>query len=196
MRPQELLEILSVAEKLKCSTRHCYTSNGRHESVAEHSWRLALMAMLLSGEEEFQAVLISEEDTSKRSANMKYFVNEDHSYTAAVYADPVHYLDNGEWKEINNQLQDGETEEGTEFLENKKNSLSVKFAKKSNGNKLVKIKLDDYQIHWKLEGAKKVDASEVESISGLEKGKQLGRRVFTYYKIHALKFIVNHTNKL
>ena len=56
MRPQELLEILSVAEKLKCSTRHCYTSNGRHESVAEHSWRLALMAMLLSGEEEFQAV--------------------------------------------------------------------------------------------------------------------------------------------
>ena len=56
MRPQELLEILSVAEKLKCSTRHCYASNGRHESVAEHSWRLALMAMLLSGEEEFQAV--------------------------------------------------------------------------------------------------------------------------------------------
>lgn len=80
---------------------------------------------------------IKKEDTSKRSANMKYFVNEDHSYTAAVYVDPVHYLDNGEWKEINNQLQDGETEEGTGFLENKKNSLSVKFAKKSNGNKLV-----------------------------------------------------------
>ncbi|MGN0978263.1 MAG: HD family hydrolase [Faecousia sp.] len=50
MKSTELLEILSVAEKLKCNTRHCYTSNGRHESVAEHSWRVALMAMLLTPE--------------------------------------------------------------------------------------------------------------------------------------------------
>ena len=50
MKPSELLEILSVAEKLKCNTRHCYTSTGRHESVAEHSWRIALMAMLLTPE--------------------------------------------------------------------------------------------------------------------------------------------------
>ena len=48
MTPCELLNILSVAEKLKCNTRHCYTSTGRHESVAEHSWRVALMAMLLT----------------------------------------------------------------------------------------------------------------------------------------------------
>lgn len=50
MKPSELLEILSVAEKLKCNTRHCYTSSGRHESVAEHSWRISLMAMLLTPE--------------------------------------------------------------------------------------------------------------------------------------------------
>lgn len=50
MTPNQLLDILSVAEKLKCNTRHCYTSTGRHESVAEHSWRIALMAMLLTGE--------------------------------------------------------------------------------------------------------------------------------------------------
>ncbi|MGM9617311.1 HD domain-containing protein [Butyricicoccus sp.] len=46
MKPAELLNILSVAEKLKCHTRHCSTSSGRPESVAEHSWRTALMAML------------------------------------------------------------------------------------------------------------------------------------------------------
>lgn len=46
MKPTELLRILSVAEKLKCNTRHCSTSSGRQESVAEHSWRTALMAML------------------------------------------------------------------------------------------------------------------------------------------------------
>ena len=50
MKPTELLSILSVAEKLKCNTRHCYTSSGRHESVAEHSWRIALMAMLIAPE--------------------------------------------------------------------------------------------------------------------------------------------------
>jgi len=50
MKPTELLTILSVAEKLKCNTRHCYTSSGRHESVAEHSWRIALMAMLIKPE--------------------------------------------------------------------------------------------------------------------------------------------------
>ena len=50
MKPTELLSILAVAEKLKCNTRHCYTSTGRHESVAEHSWRIALMAMLIAPE--------------------------------------------------------------------------------------------------------------------------------------------------
>lgn len=48
MTPTQFLDILAVAEKLKCNTRHCYTSTGRHESVAEHSWRVALMAMLLT----------------------------------------------------------------------------------------------------------------------------------------------------
>lgn len=50
MSPTELIKILNVAEKLKCNTRHCYTSSGRHESVAEHCWRTALMAMLLEKE--------------------------------------------------------------------------------------------------------------------------------------------------
>ena len=50
MDAKKLLEILHTAEKLKNVTRHAYTSAGRHESVAEHSWRIALMAMLLQDE--------------------------------------------------------------------------------------------------------------------------------------------------
>lgn len=50
MDARKLLEILKVAERLKDTTRHCYTSGGRHESVAEHSWRAALMAYLLKDE--------------------------------------------------------------------------------------------------------------------------------------------------
>lgn len=41
---------MNVIEKLKCNTRHSWTSSGRQESVAEHSWRLAVMAMLCEDE--------------------------------------------------------------------------------------------------------------------------------------------------
>ncbi len=50
MKPEALLPILTVAERLKDATRHCYTSGGRHESVAEHCWMSALMAYLLKDE--------------------------------------------------------------------------------------------------------------------------------------------------
>lgn len=47
---KQFLQFLAIAEKLKCNTRHCVTSTGRPESVAEHSWRAALMAMMLRKE--------------------------------------------------------------------------------------------------------------------------------------------------
>jgi len=47
MNPRELLDMLHVAERLKDATRHCTTSGRRPESVAEHSWRMALMAYFL-----------------------------------------------------------------------------------------------------------------------------------------------------
>ena len=47
MEAHALLNALHTAERLKDATRHCYTSGGRHESVAEHSWRLALLAYWL-----------------------------------------------------------------------------------------------------------------------------------------------------
>lgn len=47
MEPRKILEIMHVAERLKDATRHSYTSQRRHESVAEHSWRAALMAYFL-----------------------------------------------------------------------------------------------------------------------------------------------------
>lgn len=50
MQPRTLLNILTTAERLKDTTRHCYTSRGRHESVAEHSWMMTLMAFLLRSE--------------------------------------------------------------------------------------------------------------------------------------------------
>ena len=50
MNAKDYLRILHTAEKLKDTPRHCTTSQRRTESVAEHSWRVSLMAFLLKEE--------------------------------------------------------------------------------------------------------------------------------------------------
>ncbi|HEY4652475.1 MAG TPA: HD domain-containing protein [Pontibacter sp.] len=44
---KNILEVLILAERLKSELRHSWLSDGRQESVAEHTWRMALMAVLL-----------------------------------------------------------------------------------------------------------------------------------------------------
>ena len=53
MHPTDLtgvVDFLRRAERLKTTTRSAYTSVGRPESVAEHTWRLCLMALVLAPE--------------------------------------------------------------------------------------------------------------------------------------------------
>lgn len=50
MKPEDYLDLMHTLEGLKNVTRHSWTSDGHHESVAEHSWRLAAMALFLRGE--------------------------------------------------------------------------------------------------------------------------------------------------
>jgi putative hydrolase of HD superfamily len=42
-----ILDFLALAERLKAELRHSWLSSGRQESVAEHCWQMALMAMLV-----------------------------------------------------------------------------------------------------------------------------------------------------
>jgi putative hydrolase of HD superfamily len=44
---QRILSVLRLAERLKFELRHSWLSSGRQESVAEHSWQMALMAVLM-----------------------------------------------------------------------------------------------------------------------------------------------------
>ena len=47
MSPKEYLAIVHCIAGLKERTRHAWMKSGRQESVAEHSWRMALMAYFL-----------------------------------------------------------------------------------------------------------------------------------------------------
>lgn len=49
-RIQGALAFLREAERLKSTLRSGYTSQGRPESTAEHSWRLCLMALVFADE--------------------------------------------------------------------------------------------------------------------------------------------------
>lgn len=50
MKIEDLTHFIGRIEKLKCYTRHSWTSSGRKESVAEHSFMLAVMAYLVKDE--------------------------------------------------------------------------------------------------------------------------------------------------
>ena len=50
MDARTYLEILHVTEKLKDTPRHCTTTKGKTESVADPSWRVSLMALFLKRE--------------------------------------------------------------------------------------------------------------------------------------------------
>ena len=50
MEARKLIDTMILAEKLKDTMRHCYTTNGRRESVAEHCWMASLMAYFMKDE--------------------------------------------------------------------------------------------------------------------------------------------------
>ncbi len=45
---KQILSLVRLAEQLKRTLRHSWLSDGRKESVAEHTWRVSLMALLVA----------------------------------------------------------------------------------------------------------------------------------------------------
>ena len=101
------------------------------------------------------------EDITRRSKDAKHFRRSDGSYTMVQYATPVHYEKDGELVDIDNTLTAGveedEAAEGsaTEVYGTEGNRFQVKFAKKSNGKFLMKLKQEDWSIYWSLTSPKK-----------------------------------------
>ena len=89
------------------------------------------------------------EQKEKRDRNTKYFLTENHGGIAAVYPYPVHYEENGEWKEIDNSLREENT--GEEGYENKAACVKVKFAKHGDSPKMVTLKKGSHKLSWGLE---------------------------------------------
>lgn len=80
------MEPLSVAERLKDTTRHCYTRNGRHESVAEHSWMMTLMAFFMKYE--FPKVDMDKASSIETRMNTLKVLNENGIHTV-LFMSPI-----------------------------------------------------------------------------------------------------------
>lgn len=50
MEAEQLIQFAGLIEKLKCNTRHSWTTSGRQESVAEHCFMLALLSYFVRDE--------------------------------------------------------------------------------------------------------------------------------------------------
>ncbi len=91
---------------------------------------------------------IHEEMTSKivrevndlREEYVKHFLCEDGSYIVATYSEPVHYKENGQWKEINNNLEltsDVRSTSGKAMYTPKSGAMDVRIPQSfSNGQKV------------------------------------------------------------
>lgn len=93
-----------------------------------------------------------------RTESTKYFRNSDGSYTAAQYAYPIHYKENGEWKEIDNTLTEEIVKENLfstekEFVA-KNTNTPAKFPDEFNkdGSKQITVTAEGYDISFSPKG--------------------------------------------
>ena len=93
---------------------------------------------------------ILRELTEKRDQCVKHFRMSEKGVAAAVYPEPVHYEENGEWKEIDNRLESA-TEEGREIFTNKASDMKVRFASEAGDGDLVSVEKNGMKVSWEME---------------------------------------------
>lgn len=105
---------------------------------------------LTESEEENAYIIL--EDKSKRGFNEKHYLMSDGTFYMEQYAQPVHYFEGNEYKEIDNSLILTKDKEGNDVYKNKSNSFNVNFSKTIEENSLLSISKEDYNINMSLIG--------------------------------------------
>lgn len=65
------------------------------------------------------------EAAGEREEAVKHFRRSDGTTVAAVYSEPIHYEENGEWRDIDNTLVSAEPRNGVAYVENRANDFRV-----------------------------------------------------------------------
>ncbi len=126
---------------LSCMIVSCMPTNVLAETI-NNGFRNTYVEPQFGNEDNEQELetKIVKEALEKRESNVKHFLKEDNSYEAVIYNDPVHYLDNGVWKDIDNsfsEIEDKKEYTYKEIDDNKEQDRYIneeKDTKKNNSN--------------------------------------------------------------
>ena len=90
---------------------------------------------------------ILREVSEKRERCVKHFQMTQKGMAAAVYPVPVHYEEEGQWREIDNRLE-AVQKNGREVYQNLASAVKVSFAKEADAQDLVTIEKAGKMISW------------------------------------------------
>lgn len=94
---------------------------------------------------------IVKEAIGKWEQKVRQYETEDGSYIAASYSEPVNYLKDGQWVEIDNTLASRLESTLGEIYQNKSNSFKATFPQNYNSTGFAKIEKDNYTLTWSLD---------------------------------------------
>lgn len=93
---------------------------------------------------------ILREVSEKRERCVKHFQMTQKGMAAAVYPVPVHYEEEGQWREIDNRLE-AVQKNGREVYQNFASAVKVSFAKEADAQDLVTIERAGKMISWGID---------------------------------------------
>lgn len=115
------------------------------------------------------------EDTEQRDETTKVFRMSDGSYTAAVYPMQVHFEENGEMREINNQFELKTDEDGEMYYENTASPVKITLPAGLSEDNAVTYSKDEYSVSFSLSemkfsgGISKINSDDTEYKNKLKK---------------------------
>ena len=101
--------------------------------------------------ERLDTLTIVEEDTSRRGEYYKEFVLNNGLRLAAVYTEPVHYTEDGEWKDIDNTLK-AVSIKGIAGYTNTAGVWQVYFPQQLSGSNAISLTKDGYTVSFGMAG--------------------------------------------
>lgn len=100
--------------------------------------------------EESKLITVVEELEQYRSEFTKTYLKSDGTLESVVSSAPIHFMDNGEWVEIDSTLESDKNEKGVEILKNKKGSFNVELPTEIQNDSEIAIEKGKNKISIKL----------------------------------------------
>ncbi len=110
---------------------------------------------------------ISFEVVEEREENIKVYQREDGTFSAFTSAVPIHYEENGEWKDIDNTLIEKEVDNKTVLI-NKDNSYQVEFPEQITSDAEIKLDNGEAEIAFSMRDISASSAVVVDTPSASE----------------------------